>query len=118
MFRGVWKLQPRRPSHEPPLCFQLQTQLLRSHLNVTINLPVHPPTLTLQPPWSFTEEKKHKRRNKAILLPKTAPPVSLKPAWKKDVFSRLAFPRTQPLEIPLLPACFCPGSSPTINCVS
>ncbi|MEQ2290067.1 hypothetical protein AMECASPLE_039546 [Ameca splendens] len=102
MFRGVRKLQPRRPSPEPPLCFQLQTQLLRSHLNLTINLPVHPPTLTLQPPWSFTEEKKHKRRNKAIRLPKTAHPVSLKPAWKKDVFPPRPFQELNPER-----SCFC-----------
>ncbi|KAK5611988.1 hypothetical protein CRENBAI_004374 [Crenichthys baileyi] len=57
MIRGVWKLQPRRTTPEPPLCFQLQTQLLKSRLNLTINLPVHPPTLSLQPLWSFSEEK-------------------------------------------------------------
>ncbi|MEQ2305539.1 hypothetical protein AMECASPLE_038970 [Ameca splendens] len=58
MFRGVWKLQPRRPSPEPPFCFQLQAQLLKSRLILTINLPVHLPTLSLQPLWSFLEEKK------------------------------------------------------------
>ncbi|MEQ2297723.1 hypothetical protein AMECASPLE_037557 [Ameca splendens] len=62
MFRGVWKFQPRCPCPEPPLCFQLQPQLLRSRLNLTINHPVHPPTLILQPMWSFLEEKKHKQR--------------------------------------------------------
>ncbi|MED6237515.1 hypothetical protein ATANTOWER_026574 [Ataeniobius toweri] len=41
MFRGVWELQPRHLSPEPPLCFQ--AQLLRSHLRTT-NQPACPPS--------------------------------------------------------------------------
>ncbi|KAK5604673.1 hypothetical protein CRENBAI_013332 [Crenichthys baileyi] len=104
----------------PALSLHSASNSKPSHLNLTINLPVHPLlTLTLQPQWRFLEEKKHKRRNKAIHLPKTVHSLSASSQrGKKDLLPPPAFPRTQPLEIPLLPACSSTGSSPTLNRVS
>ncbi|MED6262563.1 hypothetical protein ATANTOWER_021743 [Ataeniobius toweri] len=52
MSRGVWELQPRHLSPEPPLCFQLQAQLLRSYLRTipcqtqgTVEKDLFPPVL-------------------------------------------------------------------------
>ncbi|MED6239090.1 hypothetical protein ATANTOWER_001662, partial [Ataeniobius toweri] len=97
-----WKLQPRCPSPELPLCFQLQTKLLRSRLNLTINLPAHPPTLTLQSLWSFLEEKKHKKKQ-SNSPSKTVHCLSASSHHgKTNLLLPPALPRTQPLEIPIL----------------
>ncbi|MEQ2286036.1 hypothetical protein AMECASPLE_038098, partial [Ameca splendens] len=100
MFRGVWKLQPRRP--EPPLCFQLQPQLLRSRLNLTISLPVHPPTLFLQPLWSFPEEKKTQAKEHRNSPHKTAHILSPSSHCGKGLITPLT--KISTLEILILPA--------------
>ncbi|MED6259754.1 hypothetical protein ATANTOWER_030152 [Ataeniobius toweri] len=120
MFRRVWKLQPRRFSPEPPICFQLQTQLPRgSHLKTT-HQPACPPsnvnplTIVEFPGRKETQAKKQNNSSPE----NCAQPVSLKPPWKKDLFPPPVFPRTQLLEILRLSACSSPGSSPTFIRVS
>ncbi|MED6253068.1 hypothetical protein ATANTOWER_021757 [Ataeniobius toweri] len=118
MFRGVWKLQPRRPSPEPPLCFQLQTQLLISHLK-TSHQAVCPPSNVKSPTieeFPGKEETQAKKQSTSS-SENCSQPVSLKPPWKRTYFPPV-FPRTQPLETPGLSASSSPGSSLTFIPVS
>ncbi|MEQ2306540.1 hypothetical protein AMECASPLE_009326 [Ameca splendens] len=83
-------------SPEPPLCFKLQTQLLRSRLSPTINLPVHPPTLTLQLLWSFPEEKKTQAKEDINSPHKTVHILSASGQRGKGLITPPALPRSQP----------------------
>ncbi|MED6268109.1 hypothetical protein CHARACLAT_018817 [Characodon lateralis] len=65
-----------------------------------INLPVHPPTLTLQTLWSFPEEKKQKQRNKTELCTSCQPQATV----EKTYYSPRPHKRPHLLEIPILPA--------------
>ncbi|MEQ2274775.1 hypothetical protein XENORESO_010821 [Xenotaenia resolanae] len=89
MFKGVWELQPQNFSPEPPFCFQLQAQLLKSHLRIT-HQPACPPS-NVKP--SNHSGVSWKRRNKALLR-KLFTACQPQATMEKDL------PRTPPLETP------------------
>ncbi|MEQ2237701.1 hypothetical protein ILYODFUR_025748, partial [Ilyodon furcidens] len=95
-FRGVWKLPPRHPSPEPLLCFQLQTQLL--------NLPVHPPTLPLQPLWIFPEEKETQAKEHNNSPHKTVHILLASSPCGKGLLTPPSLTKISTLEILILPA--------------
>ncbi|MEQ2307652.1 hypothetical protein AMECASPLE_020531 [Ameca splendens] len=117
MFRGVWELQPRRLSPEPPLCFQLQAQLLKSRVHLTSedHQPACPPTNINSPntmEFSGREETKAEKQNRTVHF------LSASSHRGKYLLFPPASPKTSPPRDPDLARCSTPGSSPTLETVS
>ncbi|MEQ2286158.1 hypothetical protein AMECASPLE_039314 [Ameca splendens] len=112
MFIRVWKLQPPCLSFEPPFCFQLQTQLLKSRHNLTSedHKPACPPSSVISPTTvefpgreetHFLSASSHQAdMGKDLLL---SPPGLTKNSTSRD---------------PNFACCSSPGSSPTLKTVS